>query len=72
MAWPRFIACANASPVAGEQAARWGGDQHQTVSIVRGFWFAPEIASYHRGRTDTRPIVTSRHDRLVLEKGCRG
>ena len=72
MAWPRFIACANASPGVGKLAARRGGDQRQIVSIVRGFWFAPETASYHRVCTDTSPIVTRRHERLVLEKGCRG
>jgi hypothetical protein len=72
MAWPRFIGCANTSPVGGELASRWGGDQRQIVWIVRGFWIAPEIASYHRGRTDTRSFVTLRHDRPVLEKGCPG
>jgi hypothetical protein len=71
MVWPRFIACANASPVGDVLASRRGGDRRLIVWIVRGFWFAPEIASYHRDRTDTRPIVTSRHDRLVPGKGCR-
>ena len=71
MAWPRFIDCASASPVGDLLAPRWDGNQRQIVRIVRGFWFAPEIASYHRDRTDTRPIVTSRHDRLVPGKGCR-
>jgi hypothetical protein len=69
MAWPRFGGCANASPVGGEPSSRRCGDQRQVVSIGRGFWFTPEIASYHQGRTDTRPIVTTRHDRPTVKKG---
>ena len=50
--------------VAGRRRAGFApvrGQRH-VVSIGRGFWFAPEIASYHRGCTDTRPTVTIRHD----------
>jgi hypothetical protein len=71
MVWPRFVACASTSRVDDELASRHCGAQRQIGSIVRGFWFTPEIASYHRGCTDTRPIVTVRHDSLPQKNGSK-